>query len=145
MRKGIYHISVFHHRVLQCLSRDGLWQRGWKDQGSKCWAVRLADKCRENKTCHFRPQKSRAPIFRAVLCDNLLRFSCAGTQKPRCRNKHCIGTTPRSRETVSYTYLLPDLIMFFINYWFIHHLGHKIYRSVIILKICCQILKNIDR
>lgn len=34
------------------------------------------------QTCHSRLRKSRAPIFRAVLCDNLLCFSCAPTQNP---------------------------------------------------------------
>lgn len=42
-----------------------------------CWEMRE----RENRPATLGRRKSQAPIFRAVLCDNLLCFSCAEIQK----------------------------------------------------------------
>lgn len=59
-------------------------EKGLKDQSSRCWAVRPAEEREspENKPATLGCRKRRAPIFRAVLCDNLLCFSCAEIQKP---------------------------------------------------------------
>ncbi len=91
--------------------------RGWKDQSSRCWAVRPAEKweSRETKPATLGRRKSRAPIFRAVLCDNLLCFSCAEIQKASLLN--CVGTAAVKEETVHRTllllaFLLPAILPF---------------------------------
>lgn len=72
----ICHISNEHSRVI---GRGGQQDIGHADQNSRCSIVRTGEQ--REQTCHSQWRKNRAPIFRAVFCDNLLCYSCVKTQK----------------------------------------------------------------
>lgn len=77
-----------------------------------CWEI---GKQRE-QTCHSRPQQSSAPIFRAVLSDNLLGFSCADT-KASVLNRHVGTVAVKEKRFIVHFSSLAFLPPAFLHLW----------------------------
>lgn len=95
-----YNLWVFHDEVLPCPSRNGLQVRGWKDQSSRCWAVRPAEKCESGRTDL---PLSAAEKAKLLFLEPSFVTTCSASAAPRYKSsvlkRRCGGTAAAKEET----------------------------------------------